>query len=245
MINIAAVSYLNTLPFVYGINHSGFLSRARLKLMVPSACADNLLEGHSDIALVPVGALTQFSSYRLVSNYCLGAVGNVKTVLLLSEVPVNEIKRIFLDLDSRTSVRLAAVLARHHWKINPEWLPLNDQSAITQKTDAIVAIGDKTFSLRQRFSHITDLAAEWQTMTGLPFVFAVWISTKKIPDPLISEFNEALGYGVDRIEEAVDEAGPLVVSREEAIRYLKHDIHYPLDDPKKEAMKMFLEYCNL
>ncbi|PKP16826.1 MAG: hypothetical protein CVU06_13960, partial [Bacteroidetes bacterium HGW-Bacteroidetes-22] len=164
--NIAAVSYLNTLPFVYGITRSNELSDTNLRLMVPSDCATSLLEGQSQVALVPVGLLEQLKPWHLIGDYCIGAEGAVKTVLLLSNVPIRDIGRIYLDTDSGTSVRLVKILAARLWKINPVWQKLPKDGVSLNLTDAVVAIGDKTFAMRNNFTMATDLAHEWMQLTG-------------------------------------------------------------------------------
>ncbi len=239
--NIAAVSYLNTLPFVYGLTRSDELSDTTLKLMVPSDCATSLLKGDSQVALVPAGALEQLKPWHLIGDYCIGAEGAVKTVLLLSNVPIQEIGRIYLDTDSRTSIRLVKILAARHWKINPEWLPLPKNGISLNPTDAVVAIGDKTFGMKKEFVISTDLAYEWMLMTGLPFVFAAWISKLPLPGQFTERFNKALEYGITHISEAVDSADNLIINPNEALTYLTQDISYHLNDEKREAMQLFLK----
>jgi chorismate dehydratase len=115
-VKISAVSYLNTLPFLYGIkNHPG-LKNFIFEQDIPSMCAKKLITNKVDIALIPVAAIPQVKTPYFISNYCLGAVNKVRTVLLLSEVPLHEIKTVLLDYQSRTSVNLVKVLAKKHWK---------------------------------------------------------------------------------------------------------------------------------
>lgn len=240
MITVSAVSYLNTLPFVYGLSRSETLQNVRLELKVPSACAQDLAENKTDIALVPVGALPNLPSYHIIGNHCIGSTGEVKTVLLMSHVPLNSIKRVFLDPDSRTSVKLATILARDFWGIKPQWLPMSSMPELASESDAMVAIGDKTFGMRKNFQYIFDLSTEWLQMTGLPFVFAVWASTNPIADSVVREFDEALRWGISNINEAVAGSPQMLVSRQEALDYLTNAISYVLDDPKRQAMKQFL-----
>lgn len=241
---IAGVSYLNTIPFVYGINHSGLLPDASLRLMVPSACARSLQLGQSQLALVPVGALHRLQPYRIISNYCIGAEGNVKTVLLLSNVPTSQITRIFLDGDSNTSVLLARVLAEKTWNIKPLWQHVSDIPHTLNATDALVAIGDKTFSLQKQFTHITDLAGEWLKLTGLPFVFAVWVTRAELPVEFVARFNQALAYGTNNIEKAIQAHGHIDLPTAEAIKYLTSNINYDLTPEKMTALGMFLEMAD-
>ncbi|MEI6888988.1 MAG: menaquinone biosynthesis protein [Bacteroidota bacterium] len=242
-LNISAVSYLNTYPFVYGIQQSGYLSDYRLYLEVPSMCAERLKSGEADIALVPVGALPEFKDYNIISEYCIGAVRNVVTVLLLSDKPLDKIKKIFLDFDSRTSARLVQILARSFWKINPLFERLKaGQAEDARQREAVVAIGDKTFALRGRYQYSYDLAGEWIKYTGMPFVFAVWISLKPLPKDVKEGFNKALNFGINNMDGVLDFYSTRLPKNADCRQYLTENISYPLDKAKREALNLFLSY---
>lgn len=148
-LRISAVSYLNTLPFVNGIKNSGILKNYDLQLDIPSICARKFINKEVDVALVPVAALKNIKSYKLLNKYCIGSKGKVRTVILLSQVPLQSINTVHLDYHSLTSVNLVKVLARMHWKISPEWVNLDEiTEANMTKLESLVAIGDKTFSLK-------------------------------------------------------------------------------------------------
>ena len=104
---ITAVSYLNTIPFVYGLQHADSL-RADLLLAPPADCAKNYIEGRADIALLPVAVVPELKNTNIVTDYCIGAVGAVRTVTVMSNEPITTVKRIWLDAHSRTSVQLCA-----------------------------------------------------------------------------------------------------------------------------------------
>ena len=242
-LKISAVSYLNTFPFVFGLRQSGILQNFSLELDVPSLCAEKLKNGVVDIALVPVGALPEINPFHYISDFCIGAVSEVKTVLLLSKVPLEKISHVYLDFDSRTSVELVKVLARNHWKINPKWDNLKPgQSVSTEKFESLVAIGDKTFSIRKNFPYIYDLAAEWISFTGLPFVFAVWVSRKQLPDDILSMFNGALAYGIDHKRECIEYFRDRLPGCDDCLSYLEDNISYEFDNKKKEGLNAFLTF---
>ncbi|HNY02284.1 MAG TPA: menaquinone biosynthesis protein [Bacteroidales bacterium] len=242
-LRISAVSYLNTFPFVYGLRESGILDDFHLRLEVPSKCAESLKSGEADIALIPAGALPGIGEYHFAADFCIGAVGSVKTVLLLSSVPMDQIRKIFLDLDSRTSVELVRVLAGHHWKINPGWEHLRQEIGISGNMEAVVAIGDKTFRLRQQYPFVWDLADHWITFTGLPMVFAVWVSRKPLPAEVRDRLNKALAWGIAHRKESVEYfLDRLPCPAPECLSYLEHNISYELDEKKREGLKLFLEY---
>ena len=107
---IAAVSYLNTIPFIYGIEHAGAGLHAELLLSPPRGCAEALRDGKADLALIPVAAIPGISDLRIVTPYCIGASGPVRTVVLASADPLENVDTVYLDSHSLTSVRLVRLL---------------------------------------------------------------------------------------------------------------------------------------
>ena len=243
LVKISAVSYLNTFPFVYGIIHSGLIDDYVLELDVPSICAEKLKNGDVDIALVPVGAIPGLPDPRIITNFCIGAVRNVKSVLLLSNQPLDSIERISLDFDSRTSVQLVKVLANRFWKINPEWVDLKSgQAGAMPGKEAVVAIGDKTFEMANHFKYVYDLAEEWIKFTSLPFVFAAWMSLKPISPATINSLNAALEWGIERKAESIHFFKDRLPACEDCLGYLENNISYALDDAKQEGLDKFLGF---
>ena len=241
-IRITAVSYYNTLPFIHGIQNSGILQDYVLNLKVPADCARDLMNDLADLALVPVGALPHFSEYKIAAAYCIGAVKDVKSVLLLSNRPLAQVQKIYLDTDSMTSVNLVKVLAREYWKINPEWIKLESGKTEFSENEGVVLIGDKTFGICKKFGFCYDLAAEWIRFTSLPFVFAVWISKNQLPAHFIDQLNKAFEWGIDNIEHCITTSLPDTLSHQEILDYLKNDISYEFDDRKKQGLDLFLSY---
>ena len=120
-IKVSAVNYLNSQPFIFGLKNSAIKDQIELELDIPSVCAEKLLEEKADIGLVPVAVLPELDEYHFISDYCIGSDGAVGSVLLLSDVPLNEIKNVLLDYQSKTSVLLVQVLAEKFWNIKPHW----------------------------------------------------------------------------------------------------------------------------
>ncbi len=244
-IRISCVSYLNSIPFVYGIKHHAISSKIALSLDIPSVCAEKLSTGRADIGLVPVAAISTINGATPISNWCIGADGDVKSVTLLSEVPLDKIETILLDYHSVTSINLTRVLAGFYWKINPLWV--NAQSGFEQTisgTTAAVVIGDRSLQMRDKFNYVYDLAGEWKKFTGKPFVFACWVSNKILGSNFLEDFNNALAYGINHIDEVVAElkvAPNYFAGTEE---YLKNYLHYAFTDEMKSGMELFLNYKN-
>lgn len=237
-IRISAVSYLNSLPFVYGLQHSELKNECDIALDIPSVCAEKLITGKVDIGLIPVAAIPQVNNAQIISDFCIGADGEVKTVCLYSEVPLHEIKTILLDYQSRTSVMLVKILAKEYWKISPEFIAATKGFENNIKgTIAAVVIGDRTFGLEKK--HTYDLAEEWKKFTGLPFVFACWVANKNLPKEFISVFNTALKSGLNNIEKTLNEFSHPYINNETAKKYLKENISYIFDKEKKKAMELF------
>jgi len=243
-IRITAISYYNTLPFIYGLTQSGFLSGYKLNLEVPSVSARKIISNEAEIGLIPVGALPGISNYHLVSNLCIGADKDVKSVLLLTNVALKTIKTIYLDTDSLTSVNLVRILAQKYWKIDPQWKSISALKGKLAQDEGMVLIGDKTFGLSGQYPFCYDLAGEWIKYTGLPFVFAVWISRKPLPIDFEKSFQSALAWGVEHRENSIIMAVNPHITDQELISYLKNDISYNLDEQKKKGMEMFLKFLS-
>jgi len=241
-VRISAVSYLNTFPFVFGIQNSGELEKYSLELDIPSECARKLLSGSVDLALVPVGAIPKFKDPEIISDFCIGAEREVKTVILASRVPLYKIQTIALDYDSDTSVRLIRILAKQFWKITPAFTHLQKgQAEHPRGIESLVAIGDKTFRLVNEYPYVYDLAAEWVKFTSLPFVFAVWLATHPLPEEFTSRFNRALEHGIRNIGLIPGYFSRQIPEGVNALEYYRNNISFHLDEKKQTGMKLFLE----
>ena len=236
---IAAVSYLNTIPFIYGIQHEGNL-RADLLLAPPAGCYENYISGAADIALMPSAMVPTLKSTNIITDYCIGSSGRVRTVALFSNVPVAQVRRVFLDAHSRTSVQLVGYLAANLWHIAPEWYDLRDYSqvAFAQKEDAFLLIGDKVFDHEGLFNYSYDLADEWNRLTSMPFAFAVWVARKGTSYEHIDALQRALTFGVESIWEAVVEHG-FDKKPYNAYEYLTQNIDFVFNAEKHSALQKF------
>jgi len=241
MLKISAVSYLNTIPFIYGLKQSELINTIDLQLDYPSICADKLIIGDVDLALVPVVVIPKLKHPYIISDYCIGANGAVDTVCLYSDVPIDKIESIGLDYQSRTSVVLLKILLKEYWKLNLE-LKKSDvgfENNVKGKHAALV-IGDRAFALNTKHEFIYDLSAIWKEMTGLPFVFAAWVSNTKLPQDFINAFNHALEKGLSNIDKALALEGDSYPNCENPEDYLNNKISYSLDAEKQKGMELFL-----
>lgn len=242
-IRISAVKYANTYPFIYGLTESGFDKKVILETDHPADCASKLIKGKADIGLIPVASLPLLKEYYIVSEYCIGANGSVRTVLLLSNCHFEEIETIYLDYRSRSSVALAKVLAKAYWDREFRWMNTSkgfDFRNIALR-EAVVLIGDQCFEYEKSFKNKIDLAAEWKDFSGLPFVFACWTANRILEDNFVTELNKALSLGVNNIDKVVqkfDDTGP--ISGKILQKYLTENINYQFNDEKRKGLELFL-----
>lgn len=213
--------------------------QVELMLDIPARVAASLALGETDIALMPVAAIPEIENARIISDYCIATENEVASVCLFSDVPVNEIECIFLDYQSRTSVALLKILLKHHWKVSPSFSSSSPgyETFISGKQAGLV-IGDRALVKRKRSAYIYDLGAVWKEMTGLPFVFAVWVSTMDFSKKFILRFNEATSAGLSHLHEII-KANPF--PDYDLLHYYRKNISYKLDKHKKEGMNRFLE----
>lgn len=240
-IRISAVSYTNTKPFIYGIQHTPVIDQIDLSLDMPSDCAQKLIDDKVDIGLIPVAAALNLPEWHIISDYCIGADGAVNSVFIFSNCDIKEVKTVQLDPQSRSSNNLGRVLLKNFWKIEPQ-LVINapDYAQSADPYTAFVQIGDRTFGKKQQFKYVYDLAGEWKKMTGLPFVFAAWISNKPIRPEFTEEFNRGLRFGLQHRLELLKELPKRADFDLED--YLMHKLDFNLTEDKKEALFLFLDY---
>ncbi len=246
-IRISAVRYANTYPFIYGMTVTGFDKKVNLTTDHPADCAAKLISGKADIGLIPVAALPGIKDYHIITDYCLGAYGKVRTVMLLSNCQFDEIQNINLDYRSKSSVNLVKILAKKLWQKEFRWINTSDNFDFENipHNEGIVLIGDQCFEFENRFRFSIDLAEEWYKYTGLPFTFACWTANRQLPEEFIDEFNSALKTGVSDIPAVVRMFGNSGIIKGDTLQeYLTENISYILNDDKREAIRVFLEYLN-
>ncbi len=238
-IKVGAVSYLNTKPLLYGIKRSAALmEQIEIIEEYPSKIAGMLVDGSIDVGLVPVAVIPKLGEWHIITDYCIGAEGDVASVCLFSEVPMEQVETILLDYQSRTSVNLCKVLLKHYWK---KAMVLEDGKADFRSqihgTTAGVVIGDRALQQRQTTKYIYDLAGAWKAMTGLPFVFAAWVANKKLPESFVQLFNQANAVGLQNLPAVIAENAFAAYSLQ---TYYTQNISYQFTDAKKAGLEKFL-----
>ena len=233
------MSYLNTKPLIYGFEKGMMKEEVELVMDYPANIASMLLNDEIDIGLVPVAVLPALKQYHLISDYCIACDGEVASVCLFSEVPINEIETILLDYQSKTSVALLKILLKDHWNINPKLADTSSGYELSiENTTGGLVIGDRALAQRNQSKYCYDLGSAWKELTGLPFVFAVWVSNKPMDKQFIEKFNMTNSYGLDNLEGIVAKNN---FSSYDLDYYFKKNIIFKPEIDKLEVITLFLE----
>lgn len=241
LIRISVVSYLNSRPYMHGLTMLGQNNPIfDISSDIPARCAEKLQNDEADIGLIPVAMIPQLGEAHILTDFCISADGKVDSVLLVSQTPLEGIREIFLDKESRTSVQLARILAREWWKIDPVWIEESVSAINPVSTNAAVIIGDRALQMASEFTYVYDLAEEWKKMTGLPFVFAAWVSNKVIDAKIIDMLSETFESSLPPSNEQINEWQALHPFTD-VNQYLNHRIKYQLGEREKQGLKLFLK----
>lgn len=239
-IRVGAVSYLNTKPLLYGLQHHDVFESIELIEDYPANLAIALQDNAIDIGLIPVAVMPDLAESYIISDYCIGATGPVASVCIFSQVPIESIQTVYLDYQSKTSVNLARILLKNYWKQDVLLLeaPSNFMDLIDGSTAAVI-IGDRALEKYNSYAYRYDLAEAWINYTGKPFVFATWVANKPIDEVFIANFNEANKLGLKNIDTVVEQLSHNYNSYD-LHTYFTKNISYTLDAAKKEGMAQFL-----
>ena len=223
------------------MEQSPFKERIELMKAYPAQIAQALLDDTIDIGLVPVAVIPLLKQPQLVSKYVIGTEGEVASVALFSQVPMDQIEKVYLDYQSRTSVALAKILFKQYWKKEVEFLTATEDyiSQIKGNTAGII-IGDRALANLNKYEYIYDLGSAWKAYTGLPFVFAAWVANKPLPEEFMEAFDAANAYGLDKLDEVI----ALIPASQQVYdlhKYYTDNISYELTDEKRAGLAKFLE----
>lgn len=246
-LRVCAVSYLNTVPLVWGMLHGPQKGMFELDFRIPAGCADQLASGGADIGIIPSFELTR-QDLEVLPGAGIACHGPVRSILLISKRPAAEVRTLAVDSSSRTSVQLARVILARKFGARPELLPhAPDLEAMLRKADAALIIGDPALRIDPAGLpyHVHDLGAEWVEMTGLPMVFAVWAGRRGVVTPEVAEaFRASCRYGCERLEEIVAAESVRYGFAPPVVReYLSRNIVHALGARDYEGMEQFLEYA--
>jgi chorismate dehydratase len=252
-LRISAISYLNTAPLMWDFEHGDTRSDFDISYTLPSQCAASLHEGTADIGIIPAAAYTSIPDLAILPGVAIASRRAVRSILLVSKVPLEKIRTVALDTSSMTSVALTKVLFAKWWGDARTFTAMApDIEQMLTQCDAGLVIGDPALRI-DRSRYITyDLAEEWIRLTGKPFVFAFWAvrqaALKDAPRDvdLATVFQESRDHGLlpENLDRIAREWAPRLALSEAAVKsYLTENIHYSLDPDCLDGMQLFFQFA--
>ncbi len=271
-LKISAISFLNTAPLMWDFEHAGVTAGAELSAgapslaqprvglqdfdihyTVPSQCADELKAGMSDIGIIPVAAYASIPGLVILPDVAIAAQHAVKSIVLVSRVPLDQIKTVAADTSSRTSVALLHILFSRFWGGDRQFTPMGPKlDDMLAACDAALLIGDAALVV-DRSKYLTwDLAEEWRNCTGKPFIFAFWavrlaaLTEMRRGLDLGEAFKTSRDHGLEpaNVAQIAREWGPkLGLSEADVISYLTESIDYDLSPQNREGLELFYQYA--
>jgi chorismate dehydratase len=244
---ISAISYLNTAPLMWDFEHGRAQSEFEITYTVPSQCAAELACGSADIGIVPSAAYASISDLSILPGIAIAAKRAVRSIVLISRKPIEEVRSVALDSSSLTSVALTRILFEKHWRSKPVFSshPPALQNMLAAN-DAALLIGDPALKVNRTNYQTWDLAEEWIRFTNKPFVFAFWAvrrqALKSTSLELASIFQQSRDHGLEakNLSEIARVWAPRVqLSEPDVSDYLSSSIYYYLDDACLEGLRLF------
>lgn len=255
-LRVSAISFLNTAPLMWDFEHTPtteLTTNFEITYTVPSACARALRDGSADIGIIPAFTYATISDLVIVPDIAIAAQGAVRSILLVSKGPLEQVKTVAADTSSRTSVALAQLTLQKWYGGKREFLPMDpDVSQMLERCDAALIIGDPALLVGRTPHQVYDLAEVWKQRTGKPFVFAVWAVREQAlrecrPGLEVARiFQQSRDHGIrpENIAAIAQDWSPrLGLSSVEIENYLNHNIYYHLDQPCLEGLDLFFQYA--
>jgi chorismate dehydratase len=248
MIRLGSVPYLNALPLYRVLESHRHLDIVRA---VPSRLSTILRTGQCDAALIPVVEWFRGAGKNLVSDGCVGCDGPVRSVLLFHKTEISNIQSVAADASSRTSVALLRVILADLFHIEPRFSNhAPSLNLMLENHDAALIIGDPALEAAQNVPpniRVLDLGAAWKELTGLPFVFAVWIGRHGLSDEQKTELqnllNAARDAGTQMFETIAQDAATEILPAPLIESYLREAIQFTITDEHQKAMDEFRARC--
>lgn len=241
-IRVAAVSYLNSVPLVWGLVNGPDKDLFDVQFMVPAQCSDALMSGTADAGIIPTIEYQRIGGLRIVPGLSISSSGPVRSVLLISRCPIEKIRNLALDVSSRTSACLVQILLRRQYNIVPSFgTSQPDLKKMLVSYDAALLIGDPALASDFPGLFVYDLAEEWRKMTGLPFVFAFWAVRKDVATQEIAEiFLRAKNYAWGHLEEITHQESRRTGLPVQLIYdYLTKNIDFTLGNENLSGLSLF------
>jgi chorismate dehydratase len=259
---ISIVKYLNAVPLAWGIMEGPQKEAFEPVLSTPAECADQLSQGRVDIGLIPSIEFQRIKGCRIVPGPAVASTNRVRSVILVSVVPLWKVKTVACDTGSRTSVALAKIVFNEFYHTHPDFRPAEpDLANMLAQSDAALLIGDnalKFMEVNERPNietqkplvrlgsepvQVFDLAERWRFLTGLPFVFAFWAVRESFNDSsVVDTLKASRDYGVANIPAIAQKySETLAIKKEFLQEYLERNVHYYMDQACLDALQLFYE----
>ena len=244
---LSVVQYLNTVPLIWGMLHGEQQGKFEMQLTTPANCADALRARRVDAGIIPSIEYQRLDKAHILAGMSIAAKNEVKSVLLLSKVPLSEIRTVATDKSSRTSAALLRILLCKFHSLSIAFTP-HDPSpdVMLAGADAALVIGDVALTYSGQIAKVYDLAAEWKRLTGLPFVFALWAGHDRCKlAKLQPDFAASLAFGLAHIDDIAAEYAPKLGLQPDAIKvYLTQNVDYSLDEENRRGLRLFYKLAH-
>jgi len=240
-LRLSVVQYLNTVPLIWGMLHGEQRGKFELQLTVPSGCAEAVAQRHADVGIVPSIEYQRLAGVEILPGMSIASKHEVRSVLLLSQMPLEQVQTVALDESSRTSAALARILMQKFYHRRVSFSSAAPEAGeMLKHADAALLIGDPALTYRGP-AEVYDLASEWRKFTGLPFVFAVWMGHCGLGlSCQRAAFGASLDFGLAHVDDIAAEYAPKLGMAAEAVRvYLTRNIDYSLDEENRQGLELF------
>jgi len=247
---ISAISFLNTAPLMWDFEHTPVGQRFEISYTIPSLCAAALRDGVADIGLIPAVTYLPLRACAVIPDVALAARVPVRSILLVSKVPVEQIRSVASDTSSRTSVALCRLLLKRWLRApgtpEPQFRGMEPQLPNMLKScDAALLIGDSALRVNPADYFVLDLSAEWHRFTGRPFVFAFWAVRKEIASPELPEIfqrSKEDGLRPENLDRIASAWAPRVGITEQQVKsYLTENICFDLSVENLSGLQLFFD----
>jgi len=271
-VRISIVEYLNTAPLVRGFTHGRLRGKYELSFTVPSQCAEALRSGAVDVAIIPAIEYQRIPDLVILPNLSIASKKSVRSLLLVSKKPVQEVTRIALDRSSRSTQALTRILCEKLWGTKPEFFEAApDLPAMLRQADAALLIGDPALRLaiacapeahrdaagetlstaslaglsRNGSVYIYDIVEKWHSLTSVPAVLAVWATRREAVTPgLVEDFQDSLAFGLQHVDAIASEAAAeMNLPAADLRRYLLENIDYHLDEENLRGLARYYQFA--
>jgi chorismate dehydratase len=258
-LRISVVQYLNTAPLVWGFTHGPLAGRYDLSFTVPSQCALQLALGDVDVAIIPAIEYQRIPGLVVLPGMAIASKHSVRSLLVVSRVPIEQVRRLALDSSSRSTAALVRLLAAGWWARRGARIEFAeaapDLSSMLETSDAALIIGDPALRLAERHEageplfpgaarlHVYDVIEQWRSWTGRPSVLALWAAPPGVATPeLVADFQASKDYGLAHLAEiAANASATLGLPQAHLERYLRENIDFTLDDENLAGLELFFE----